>query len=76
MIFQENFFSYYILLTDQISLSDYLETMGNMCIATVCFPGCDAISFEINIIVLIKPFWYMNINSRDKFKFLENEKSF
>ena len=27
-----------------------------MCIAIVCFPGCDVIIFEINFIFLIKPF--------------------
>ena len=56
MIFQEKCFSGYMLLTDQIPLSDYLEILGNMCIAIVCFPDCDVISFEINVIFLIKPF--------------------
>ena len=32
--------------------------------------------FEINLIFLIKPFSYMTKNSRQKFKYLENEKSF
>ena len=27
-----------------------------MCIAIVCFPGCDVMNFEINLIFLIKPF--------------------
>ena len=45
-----------MLLTDQIPLSDYLEILGNMCIAIVCFADCDVISFEINVIFLIKPF--------------------
>ena len=27
-----------------------LEILGNMCIALVCFPGCDVINFEINFI--------------------------
>ena len=30
-----------------------------MCIAIVCFPGCDVVNFEINLIFLIKPFFYM-----------------
>ena len=33
----------------------------------ICFPGCD---------VLIKPFFYMTKNLRQKFKYLENEKNF
>ena len=32
------------------------EILHNMCIAIVCFPGCDFINFEINLIFLIKPF--------------------
>ena len=47
-----------------------------MFIAIVCFPGCDVINFEINLIFLIKPFFYMNKNSRQKFKYIESEKSF
>ena len=35
------------------------EIKGNMCIAIVCFLGCDIINFEINLIFLIKPFLYM-----------------
>ena len=47
-----------------------------MCISIVCFPCCDVVSFEINFIFLIKPFSYMTKKSRQKFKYLENEKSF
>ena len=25
------------------------ETLGNMCIVTVCYPGCDVISFQVNL---------------------------
>ena len=46
-----------------------------MCIATVCCPGCDVIKFEINLVVLIKPLCYMAKKSRQKLKYLENEKS-
>ena len=28
-----------------------------MCIVTVCWPGYDVISFEINLMFLIKPFF-------------------
>ena len=33
------------------------EILGNMCIATVYYPGCDVMDFEINVIFLIKPFF-------------------
>ena len=47
-----------------------------MCIAIVCFPGCDVINFVADLIFLIKPFFYMMKKSRQKFKYLENEKAF
>ena len=47
-----------------------------MCIASVSFPGSDVIHFEINFVVQIKPFFYMTKKSRQKFKYLEAEKSF
>ena len=47
-----------------------------MCIAIVCFPGCDAINYETNLIFLITPFFYMTKKSRQKFKYLENENGF
>ena len=47
-----------------------------MWIAIVCFPDCDEINFEINVIFLIKPFFYMTEKSKWKFKYLEIEKSF
>ena len=34
-----------------------LEILGNMCIAIVCYPGCEVMDFEINLIILIKPFF-------------------
>ena len=39
-------------------------------------PGCDVIKFEANLIFLVKPLWHMTKKSRQKFKYLENEKSF
>ena len=33
-------------------------------------------NFEINLFFLIKPFFDMTKNSRQKFKYLENEKKF
>ena len=52
------------------------EILGKMCIAIVCYPGCYVINFEINLIFLIKPFFYMTDKSRQTFKYLKNEKSF
>ena len=37
-----------------VCLSSVLEIMGNMCIAIVSFHGCDVITSEINLIILIK----------------------
>ena len=34
-----------------------LEILGNICIAIVCYPGCDVMDFEINFIFLIEPFF-------------------
>ena len=42
----------------------------------VCFPSCDVKNFEINLIFLIKPFFYMTKKSKQKFKYLENERRF
>ena len=53
-----------------------LEILCSMCITIVCLPGCDVIKFEISLIFFIKPFQYMIRQSRQKFKYLENEKSF
>ena len=64
---------------DQISLSSSLflfEILGNMCIKIVCYPGCDVMDFETNLIFLIKPFFYITKKSWQKLKYLENEKSF
>ena len=53
----------------------FLETLGNMCIAIVWFPGCDVISFVINLLSN-KAVFYMTNKLRQKFKYLENKKSF
>ena len=57
-------------------LSLLLEMLGKLCIAIVCFPGCDVIRFEINLIFLIKSFYYTTKKSRQRFEYLENEKGF
>ena len=53
-----------------------LEILGNVCIATVCFPECDVINFEINFTFPINLFFYMIKTCRQKSKYLESEKSF
>ena len=45
-----------------------------MCITIVSLPGCDVINFEINLIFLIKPFFYMAKKSRQNLKYLEKRK--
>ena len=60
MIFQQKCSSCYVLLTDQISLPRslplLLEILGNVCITIACYPGCDVMDFETNLIFLIEPF--------------------
>ena len=46
-----------------------------MCVVVVCFSSCDITNFEINLVFLIKPFFYMIKESRQKFKYLENKKA-
>ena len=53
-----------------------LEILFNMCIAIVCQPGCDVMNSGINLVFQSKPFFYMTKNARQRFKHLENEKSF
>ena len=59
-----------------VRLPFLFEILGNICIAVVCFPGCHVIIFDILVLFLIKPFFYITKNSRQKFKYLENKKSF
>ena len=70
------FMLYYINWPNVIVwLSLLFQILANMCI-TICFQGCDVIDFEIDIIFLIKLFFYMTKKSRQKFKYLQNEMSF
>ena len=34
-----------------------LQILGNICIAIVCYLGCDVKDFEIKLIILIEPFF-------------------
>ena len=45
-----------------------LKILGYICVAILCYPGCDVLKFEINLIFLIKLFFYMAKTSRQKFK--------
>ena len=56
-------------------LSLHLEILGNMCIKTVYFPGCDVIDFDFNVILLIKLLFCMSEKSRQKYKYLEIERA-
>ena len=47
-----------------------------MSIAVVCEPSCDVMSFEVNLIFLIEPFFIHEQNAVTKFKYVENGKSF
>ena len=44
-------------LNVMVWLSLLCEILGNVCIVIVCWPGCDVLNFEINLICLIKPFF-------------------
>ena len=65
----------YNLLTDQISLPDCLYLV-NVFIGYVCKPSCSDINFEIKLVFLIKPHFYMAKKSRQILKYLKNEKIF
>ena len=47
--------------------------IGQYVIAIVCFPDC-GVTFEINAVFVVKPFFDMIRNSRQKFKYLEKER--
>ena len=57
-------------------LSFIIETLGYICIVTISCPVCDVINFEINLRYLIELSFYITKKSRQKFKYLNNEKSF
>ena len=54
-----------------IEVFEILYMLLNMCIAIVCFPGCD-----VNLIFLIKPFFYMTKMSRQKFNIFGTKRAF
>ena len=52
------------------------EILSNTSTATVCWQGCGVMNFVINVVYLIKPFFYVAKKSWQKLKCLENEISF
>ena len=48
----------------------------SIAIAIIRSPGCDIINFETNLIFLIKSFFCRTKKSKQRFKYLEKEKSF
>ena len=77
MFFQGKWFSSYsINWLNFISwLPLLLEILDNMCIVIVWFPDCDVIDFEINLIFLMKLFFYMTKKSRQNLNILRTKKS-
>ena len=65
MIFEEKYFSHYVLLTDQISLPDCTYLLSNLWRQ----------NFEINLSFPINPFYCITKKSGQKCKNLKNEKS-
>ena len=53
-----------------------LEILGNMCITIVCWPGCDVIKFEIDLIFLMKLFYYITKKSRKNLNTLRTKSAF
>ena len=47
-----------------------------MCIAIVCFPGCHVINFEINLIFLIKTYFYIATNQDKNLNILRTKRVF
>ena len=45
------------------------------CIPIVFFSGCDVMNFQIDLIFLIKPFFYMTKKSRQKLKALRTKRA-
>ena len=74
--FSRKMFIIYILLTDQVLLSDclYFFRYWEICVLQLFVSQVDVIDFETNLIFLIKSFFYMTKKSRRKFKYHENKK--
>ena len=44
----------------------FIMILGNMCIPIVYFGDCEIMDFEINLVFLIKPFFYLTKKSRER----------
>ena len=76
MIYEEIYFSCYILLSDQIWLPLLPEMLRNMCIVNVREPVGDVINFETNFIFLMKLFFlHDQKNVKQKCKYQRLPKS-
>ena len=62
-----NFIALYLLL---------LKILGNICIVIICCSVCDVINLKNNLSLLIKPFFYITIEPRQRCKYVQNGKSF
>ena len=65
-----------ILINFIVWLPLLLEILGNMCTAIAYFPCCDVINFEINLIFLIKPFFYMTKSQNKNLNILITKRAF
>ena len=76
--FWRKIFSLYIVLTDQISMSDclYFLRYRVICvlIVIICCPVCEVINFEINHNLFIAPFSYITKMSGQNYKYLKKLK--
>ena len=72
--FKKKLISYYILVTDQISLLDCFYFLRYCTICVLQLFVSQVLKFEINLAFLIQPCSYMTKKSRQKFKYRKNEK--
>ena len=67
LIYIANFIAWLLLL---------VEILMNICIATVCEPGCDVIIFEVDFIFLIKPIFYIPKSLEKNLNILRTKRAF
>ena len=53
-----------------------LEILGNLSVIIIFCPACDVINIEINHSFLVKSFFYITKMSKQRYKYLKNQKSF
>ena len=51
------------------------KILGSICTTAVYFLGCDAIDFELTLIILTEPSFYMTKMWMPKLRYLGNKKS-